>query len=97
VADSLLSNGVVVSGGYVRHSVLSPWVRVEPGAVVENSVLLENVMVGAGARVRNTILDKNVTVAPGASIGHDPVADSARGFDVSEKGILAVPKSESVT
>lgn len=96
VADSLLSNGVVVSGGYVRSSVLSPWARVEPGAVVENAVLLENVMIGAGAQVRNVILDKNVVVEPGVTLGIDPVADEARGFEVSEKGILAVPKNTTI-
>ncbi len=93
VADSLLSNGVVISGGFVRHSVLSPWVRVEPGAVVENCVVLENVTIGAGARVRNAILDKNVVVAPGASLGYDPEADAQRHLEASDKGILAVPKS----
>jgi glucose-1-phosphate adenylyltransferase len=43
LADSILSNGVVISGGYVRNSVLSPWVRVDPGAVLEGTVLLEDV------------------------------------------------------
>ncbi|MDP3984967.1 MAG: glucose-1-phosphate adenylyltransferase, partial [Acidimicrobiia bacterium] len=40
VADSILSNGVILSGAYVRNSVLSPGVRVAPGAVVESSILL---------------------------------------------------------
>src|SRR5580765_8161940 len=37
--EALLSPGVVVSGGQVRRSVLSPAVRIEQGAVVEGSVL----------------------------------------------------------
>ena len=32
VADSILSNGVILSGAYVRNSVLSPNVRVDPGS-----------------------------------------------------------------
>src|ERR1700730_5517757 len=41
--DSLLSGGVIVSGGVVRRSVLSPSVRVEAGAVVDGSILLDGV------------------------------------------------------
>jgi len=96
VADSLLSNGVVISGGYVRSSILSPWVRVESGAAVENSVLLENVTIGAGAHVRNVILDKNVVIKPGATLGVDPEADKQRSLEVSEKGVLAVPKNTTI-
>jgi glucose-1-phosphate adenylyltransferase len=92
VADSILSQGVVISGGFVRNSVLSPWVRVEPGAVVENSVLMEGVVVASGGVVRNAILDKNVVVPSGTRIGFDPEEDVARGLTVSER-VVAVPKN----
>jgi glucose-1-phosphate adenylyltransferase len=97
LADSILSNGVVISGGYVRNSVLSPWVRVDPGAVLEGTVLLEDVVVGAGAHLRNVIIDKNVHVPPGAQIGLDEERDRARGFEVSEAGVVAVPKNTVIT
>jgi glucose-1-phosphate adenylyltransferase len=97
IADSILSNGVIISGGYVRTSVLSPRVRVEPGAVVESCVLLDSVHIGAGAQVRNAILDKNVVVPPGASIGHDRDLDKARGFEFSDRGIVAVAKNQMIT
>jgi len=92
VADSILSQGVVISGGFVRNSVLSPWVRVEPGAVVENSVLMEGVVVASGGVVRNAILDKNVVVPSGTRIGFDREEDVARGLTVSER-VVAVPKN----
>lgn len=93
LTDSILSNGVVISGGYVHHSVLSPWVRVEPGARVEDCVLLEDVDISAGAQVRNAIVDKHVVVPPGFRIGHDPEEDRANGLTVSDSGIVAVPKN----
>ncbi len=93
IGDAVLSPGVVVSGGSVHRSVLSPEVRVEAGAVVEDSVLLNGVTVGAGAIVRNTILDKNVVVPPGARIGVDPVADVERGFMV-EDGLTVLGKGQ---
>ena len=67
--DTLVSPGVIVSGGCVRRSVLSPHVRVHSGADVEGSVLMHGVDVGRGAVVRNAILDKNVVVWPGAPWG----------------------------
>lgn len=96
VSDSILSNGVVLSGAYVRCSVLSPWVRVEEGAVVENSVLFERVHIGAGAQIRNAVLDKNVVVPPGARIGYDPEHDRERGFTVSQGGVVALAKNQVV-
>ena len=47
--DSLVSNGVIVSGGLVRQSVLSPGVRVNSWSTVDRSVLLHNVIVGRHA------------------------------------------------
>ncbi|MDH4308716.1 MAG: glucose-1-phosphate adenylyltransferase [Acidimicrobiia bacterium] len=96
VADSILSSGVVISGGYVRNSVLSPWVRVEPGAIIENAVLLENVRIGAGAQVRNAILDKNVVVEAGASVGVDPSRDQEMDLTMSDNGITTVGKNVTI-
>ena len=95
VADeALLSPGVVVSGGEVRRSVLSPAVRVEHGAVVEDSVLMDSVLVGEGAVVRNAILDKAVRVPPGAEIGVDQELDAKRGFMV-EDGLTVLGKGQA--
>jgi glucose-1-phosphate adenylyltransferase len=97
VADSLLSNGVVISGGYVRSSVLSPWVRVDPGAVLEGTVLLDGVVVGEGAQLRNVIVDKNVQIPPGAQVGFDVERDVARGFELSDGGVVAIAKNTEIT
>lgn len=95
VADSILSNGVILSGAYVRNSVLSPGVRVEAGAIVENSILLNNVHIGSGATVHKTIVDKNVDVPPGYAIGTDHERDRVR-FTISPGGIVAVAKGELI-
>ena len=93
VDEAVLSPGVVVSGGTVRQSVLSPAVSVAAGATVERAVLMNGVRVGEGAIVRNAILDKNVVVPPGAEIGVDPVADEKRGFQV-EDGLTVLGKDQ---
>src|ERR1700747_1974625 len=43
--SSVVSNGVIVSGGLVRESVLSPGVRVDDRATVDHSVVLHNARV----------------------------------------------------
>ncbi len=94
IENSMLSNGVIVSGATVRNSVLSPGVRVEAGAVVDGCVLLDRVHVGSSARLTRSIIDKNVVVPDGRVIGGDRATD-VMSFEVSEGGVVVVPKSYS--
>ena len=94
--DSLVSPGVIVSGGTVRRSILSPGVRVRSGALVHGCVLMDGVEVGRGAEVRGAIIDKNVIVPPGARIGLHPELDRRR-FAVSRGGIIAIGKGREVS
>ena len=95
--DSIVSNGVIVSGAQVRESVLSPGVHLHSWATVERSVLMDGVDVGRRAVIRNAILDKNVRVAPGVEIGVNPDDDRARGFAVSDGGVTVVGKGVEIT
>lgn len=90
--DSVISPGVIVSGGEVIGSVLSPGVRVNSWSSVRDSVLFDGVQVGRNAHVHRAILDKNVQVAEGVEIGVDREQDLARGFAVTSGGVTVVPK-----
>jgi glucose-1-phosphate adenylyltransferase len=94
--NSVVSNGVIVSGGLVRDAVLSPGVRVNSWSRVERAVILHNTRIGRHAVVENAIIDKNVDVPEGAVIGVDKEHDRARGFVVSEGGITVVGKGQEV-
>jgi len=95
--NSVVSNGVIVSGALVRESVLSPGARIEDYAIVERSVIMDNTVVAANAVVQNAIIDKDVVVPEGAQVGVDKDHDRARGFVVSDGGVTVVGKSQEVT
>jgi glucose-1-phosphate adenylyltransferase len=93
--NSLVCSGVVISGGTVRRSIISPGVRVHSHAEVTGAVLMHGVDVGRGAIVKNAIVDKNVVIEPGAKIGVDAAADRKR-FVVSDSGVVVVGKGDVV-
>ena len=95
--DSIVSPGVIVSGGEVISSVLSPGVRVNSWSSVRESVIMDGAEVGRNTVVNRAILDKYVKVEEGAMVGIDPEHDRERGFTVTESGITVVAKGQIVT
>jgi glucose-1-phosphate adenylyltransferase len=88
--DSIVSGGCILSGGVVRKSVLGRGVRVHSGALVEGCVIMDNCDIGRHAKARRAILDKNVRVPEGTLIGYDLDADRARGWHVTDSGIVVI-------
>ncbi len=87
--NSMVAEGVIVSGSLIRASVLGGGTIVHSHALVEHSVLFggtihkERVLetsIGRHCRVRNAIVDRNVTLREGTMIGYDRVEDEARGL-----------------
>ena len=68
VHRSMVSHGCVIYGT-VEHSVLSPGVRVDVGAVVRDSIVMFDCVIRAGAVVDRAILDKQVSVGPNTVVG----------------------------
>ncbi len=88
--DSIVSGGCILSGGVVRNSILGRGVRVHAGAQVEGCVIMDNCDIGRHSKVRRAILDKNVRVPEHATIGYDLGADRARGWHVTDSGIVVI-------
>jgi glucose-1-phosphate adenylyltransferase len=88
--DSMVSSGCIVSGSKVERSLLFSNVKVHSYATVADSVVLPAVEIGRRCRVRHAIVDRGAHLPAGMVIGEDPVADAARGFRVTERGIVLV-------
>jgi glucose-1-phosphate adenylyltransferase len=88
--DSVVSAGSIVSGGRVVHSILSPGVRVNSYCEVEYSILMPGVEIGRYSRIRRAIINTGVKIPDSSAIGFDADADRARGYHVTEGGIVVV-------
>ena len=93
--DSIVSGGCILSGGLVRKSVLGRGVRVHTGAMVDECVIMDNCDIGRHANVRRAILDKNVRIPADTQVGFDLAADKARGWHVTESGIVVIGREHS--
>jgi glucose-1-phosphate adenylyltransferase len=95
--NSAVSPGVVVSGAQVHGSVLATRVKVHSYATIVDSVILDSCDIGRYATIRRAIIDKYSVVEEHAKIGIDHAHDRARGFHVSDNGIVVVPRNSVVT
>jgi len=89
-SDSIVSPGVIVSGGRVNRSVLAPFVRVNSYSEVEESILMPRAIVGRYSRVRRAIIDADVVLPENSRVGFDPDEDRRLGRVVTESGITVV-------
>jgi glucose-1-phosphate adenylyltransferase len=94
--NSIVCQGAIISGGQVYRSIVSPGVRINSFALIEDAILFDGVDVGRNARIRRAIIDKDVRIPMGFEIGWNREADLARGFTVTEDGIIVVAKGEEL-
>src|SRR5665213_571794 len=93
--DSIVSGGVILSGGRVSKSVLGYDVRVNSYSEVENSIVFNHVNIGRYSRIRNAIIDRHVVLPEHTEIGYDLDADR-KHYYVTESGIVVVVREESM-
>jgi glucose-1-phosphate adenylyltransferase len=108
--NSIIADGVIVSGATVRNSVIGCGVYLHSYTIVENSVLFGGAMrggiimetdIGRHCKIRNAIIDKNVRLPEGALIGYDRAEDEKRGLKTvpvfgGSDYIVVVPKEFSI-
>ncbi len=94
--ESTVSEGCIISGGIVRHSILFPNVIVERDTFIESSIVFEDVVIEPFCRVRKAIIDKESVIKSGSSLGYDHEADKKRGCTISDNGVVVVPRNSKI-
>ena len=87
--NSMVAGGCIISGAYVKESLLSNDVRIEDSSIIESSVLLPGVTIGRRCKITRCILDENCVIPDGTQIGQDRILDEER-FYVTKRGVVLV-------
>lgn len=91
--NSLICDGIIVSGGLVERSLLGPNVKVNSFSYITDSIIMNSCNIGRYARIKSAIIDKNVTVPEGYEIGFDLEEDKKK-FTVTDSGIVVIAKNQ---
>ncbi len=87
--NSMVAGGCIISGAYVKESLLSHDVRIEDSSNIESSVLLPGVTIGRRCKITRCILDENCVIPDDMQIGQDQELDQKRFF-VTKRGVVLV-------
>ena len=90
--NSVVSGGCIISGSTLRSSICFSNVRVHSYGLIEDAVILPDVEIKRHCKLKRVIIDRGCVVPEGTTIGYDHDEDRARGFRVSEKGVVLVTR-----
>jgi glucose-1-phosphate adenylyltransferase len=90
--NSVVSGGCIISGATLRRTICFSNVRVKSYSIMEETVALPGVEVGQSCHIRKAILDRGCQVPDNMKIGLNHEEDRARGFRVSEGGVVLVTR-----
>ncbi|MEX1252892.1 MAG: glucose-1-phosphate adenylyltransferase [Dehalococcoidia bacterium] len=96
ISRALIDLGCIING-HVEHSVISPGVFIEEGAIVRDSIIFDDTHIEAGAVVERSIIDKEVRVGARCRVGYgdDWTANRERP-DIVNSGATIVGKRAEV-
>jgi glucose-1-phosphate adenylyltransferase len=87
--NSMVSGGCIVSGAYVKQSLLFSSVSVDEGSEIIQAVVLPQVAIGKHCRITRAVIDKRCVIPDGTVIGENH-ADDAERFTVTSEGVVLV-------
>ena len=87
--NSMVSGGCIVSGAYVKQSLLFSSVEVDEGSEIIQAVVLPQAHIGKNCRITRAIIDKRCDIPDGTVIGEDHAEDAKR-FRVTAEGVVLV-------
>jgi len=87
--NSMVSGGCIVSGAYVKQSLLFSNVTVDEGSEIIQAVVLPQAKIGKNCRITRAIIDKRCEIPDGTIIGENHAEDAKR-FRVTDEGVVLV-------
>lgn len=90
--NSVVSGGCIVSGSTLRRSLCFSNVRIHSYGLIEEAVILPDVVIKRHVKMRKVIIDRGCVIPDGMVIGYNHDDDRARGFRVSDKGVVLVTR-----
>ncbi|MGK0502713.1 MAG: glucose-1-phosphate adenylyltransferase, partial [Alteromonadaceae bacterium] len=90
--NSVVSGGCIISGSTLRGTICFSNVRVHSYGLIEDAVILPDVEIMRHCKLRKVLLDRGCVIPEGTVIGYNHDDDRARGFRVSEKGVVLVTR-----
>ena len=94
--NSIVAEGTIVSGSFVRNCVVGRNVRIHSYSRIEDSVIMDWTEIGRSCKIRHAIIDKSNVIPQGTEIGYNLEQDRQR-FYVSEGGIVVLCRGERRT
>jgi glucose-1-phosphate adenylyltransferase len=88
--DSVVSGGCVISGSKIERTLLFSNVHVHSYTNIKDTVVLPEVDIGRHCRISRAIIDRGCIIPEHTVIGEDADADRARGFRVTDSGLVLV-------
>jgi len=97
VENSLLSPGVIISGAFVRNSIIGRNTRIWSGAVIEDSIILGHCEIEEGAHIQKAIVDHGNRIKAGEKIGYNLEKDGERYYVDPETELVVIPRNPLYT
>jgi glucose-1-phosphate adenylyltransferase len=92
IADTIVSDGAVVSASMVRRSLLFSRVRVGSSCQLDQAVVLPDAKIGRGCRLTKVVVDRGCVLPDHCTIGEDPELDAKR-FERTPNGVVLVTRA----
>ncbi len=92
IINSLISPHCIIEGN-VTHSILSPGVHVEKGAVIRNSIVMHDSRIQKNSQIDFSIIDKNCIIEENGAVGFGEACDpNEKNPDHLNSGISVIGK-----
>ena len=88
--DSIVSAGCIVSGARLKNSLLFTDVTAHSYSSITESMVLPGANIGRHCKIHKAIIDQSCNIPPNTEIGINHRNDRARGFRVTENGVVLV-------